>query len=200
MFNFFKSAPKNGAYSETLNGQSPAAAHPLPEIDERVFIETGNGQGAQASGHFTDQQPVTPPVPADHNIGVLYAFLDKNHEAKGYEDALLNPDSSHLNQNLEGLKNEFIRTVNKVKTFYEDFIQETEYHILSRGRSGMVDMVEELEMKKKIALGHVDKVLQIEESLSQEHGECKGILISYTRGFKNGLAAISHHHILTRRF
>jgi hypothetical protein len=140
------------------------------------------------------------PVRSDYNIAVLYAFLDRNHEAKGYDDALLNPDSIHLTQNLDALKNELTRTINKVKTFYEDFIQETEYHIMSRGRSGMIDMVEELEMKKKIALGHIDKVLQIEKSLSEEYGDCKGILISYTRGFKNGLAAISHHHILTRRF
>jgi hypothetical protein len=194
MFNFFKSAGRNG--NENLNGHGPAATAPLPEIDERVFIEPSGSPASPPPGHFTEKAA----APADHNIGVLFAFLDRNHEAKGYDDALLNPDSSHLDQNIQALKNELSRTINKVKVFYEDFIQETDYHIMSRGRSGMVDMVEELDMKKKIALGHIDKVRQIEESLIAETGDCKGILISYTRGFKNGLAAISHHHILTRRF
>lgn len=194
MFNFFKNSAKNGTYP-SLNGTATVTA-PLPEIDEKVFIEPLPGSPTPSTSNFTESRQ----SPVDHNIALLFSFLDRNHEGKGYDDALLNPDSSHLNQNLEALKNELSRTINKVKTFYGDFIQETEYHITSRGRSGMVDMVEELEMKKNIALGHIEKVKAIEQSLAQENGECKGILISYTRGFKNGLAAISHHHILTRRF
>lgn len=189
MFNFLKRDYKNGAGTPTSNGQhaNPSLAH--PEVEERVFIEP------VAPQHQIAEQPAF-----DHHIGVLYAFMDKNHEIKGYDDALLNPDASNLNQNLAALKSELIRTLNKVKTFYEDFIQETEFHIISRSRSGMIDMVEELEMKKKIALGHIDKVKAIEADTAHEEGDCKGILISYTRGFKNGLAAISHHHILSRKF
>jgi diadenosine tetraphosphate (Ap4A) HIT family hydrolase len=177
----------------------------LPEIEEQVFIETAPSKESKTPAHFTaDYQRInmeTPnPTVSDNNIGLLYAFLDRNHEAKGYDDALLNPDASHLSQNLDALKNELVRTLNKVKTFYEDFIQETDYHIVSRGRSGMVDIVEELEMKKKIAAGHMVKVKEIEENTEKETGDCKGILISYTRGFNNGLAAISHHNILTRKF
>ena len=193
MFGFFKRAEKNGAQVQPLNGHNSNTGTSLPEVEEDVFIES-----AKAPVHFTEQKATQMPV--EHNIGLLYFFLDQNHEVKGYDDALLNPDVSHLNQNLEALRNELIRTLNKVKTFYEDFIQETEFHIQSRSRSGMVDMVEELEMKKKIALGHIDKVKMIESDTESNHGDCNGILISYTRGFKNGLAAISHHHILSRKF
>jgi hypothetical protein len=189
MFNFFKSAGKNGAEAPALNGQNPNHNLALPEVEERVFIESA-----------PDRQQAATPVPlVENNIDVLYAFMDRNHEVKGYDDALLNPDASHLNQNLEALKNELTRTLKKVKTFYEDFIQEVDFHIQSRARSGMVDMVEELEMKKKIASSHIEKVKIIETETAQDEGDCKGILISYTRGFKNGLAAISHHHILSKK-
>jgi hypothetical protein len=177
VFDFFKS----GRYEEKPATQS------LPEIDEKVFIEP------------KPAEPIVLPA-TDNNIMLLYGFLDRNHEVKGYDDALLNPDTSHMDQNLEALKNELVRTINKVKTFYCDFIQETDFHILSRSRSGMVDIVEELEMKKKIALGHLERVTEIEEKAGKEEGDGQGILLSYARGFKNGLAAISHHHILTRRF
>ena len=192
MFSFFKRANTNGAQFQHLNGQNHDTGPTPPEVEERVFIESGTATTPSAA-HFTEQPAV------EFHIGVLYAFMDRNHEVKGYDDALLNPDSSHMNQNLEALKNELIRTLNKVKTFYEDFVQETDFHILSRSRSGMVDMVEELEMKKKIALGHIEKVKTIEADTAHNEGDCNGILISYTRGFKNGLAAISHHHILSRR-
>jgi hypothetical protein len=48
----------------------------------------------------------------------------------------------------------------------------------------MVDMVKELEIKKKIAQCHIDKVNAIEADTAQDEGNYKGILISYTRGFK----------------
>lgn len=197
MFNLFKHKSDNDVRSEFPAAPSITPEPNLPEIEERVFIENNAAPATSSPNHFTEKEPA--PVKVDHNINLLFSFLDRNHESRGYDDALLNPDSSHLQQNLDALKNELSRTINKVKTFYEDFIQETEYHILSRGRSGMLDMVEELEMKKRIAEAHVSKVKEIEDSLNQETGDCKGLLISYTRGFKNGLAAISHHHILTRK-
>ena len=191
MFNFFKNTDRNGTQVPPLNAKefNPASASTLPEVEERVFVES------KAPAGKTEEQ-----APVDHHIGMLYTFMDRNHEVKGYDDALLNPDASNLNQNLDALKSELIRTLRRVKTFYEDFIQETDFHISSRSRSGMVDMVDELEMKKKIAQGHIDKVKVIEADTANNEGDCKGILISYTRGFQNGLAAISHHHILSKRF
>ena len=132
-------------------------------------------------------------------INLLFQFLERNHEGKGYDDALINADNTHLNQNTEALKNELERTIRRVKTFYEDFIKEIDFHIASRSRSGMVDTVEELTMKKEIAESHIKKVLEIENDLRNNKGDSQGIIMSYTRGFKNGLAAISHHSILKRK-
>jgi len=112
---------------------------------------------------------------------------------------LINADNTHLSQNTEALKNELERTIRRVKTFYEDFIKEIDFHIASRSRSGMVDTVEELTMKKEIAESHIKKVLEIEDDLRNNKGDSQGIIMSYTRGFKNGLAAISHHSILKRK-
>lgn len=204
LFNFFKNSEVESDIQ--LDVPSSELEKPLPEIEERVFIEANPPQmeTSQTSKFYTNSPKPIMEIPntttADNNIALLYAFLDRNHEAKGYDDSLLNPDTSHLDQNLDALRNELVRTINKVKTFYEDFIQETEYHILSRGRSGMVDIVEELEMKKRTAIGHMEKVNKIARDAESSTGDCKGILISYTRGFKNGLAAISHHNILTKRF
>ena len=130
----------------------------------------------------------------------LFLFFEKNHEARGYEDALVNPDNSHLVQNTEALKNEMERIIKRVRTFYEDFIQETNFHISSRSRSGMVDTVEELTMKKEIAESHIKKVLEMEEDLKNNRGDGQGVILSYTRGFRNGLAAISHHNIFKTKF
>lgn len=160
------------------------------EIPENIFIEK-EFETPQRNNDIYSKR-------VDNTIELLFDFLDKNHENKGYEDALMNPDTKHLDQNIEALKNQLERTIRRVKTFYEDFIKEIDFHIDSRGRSGMVDVVDELKMKKSIAESHISKVLEMEGEHKNNIGDSQGMIISYTRGFMNGLSAISHHSILKR--
>jgi len=145
------------------------------------------------------ESSVVPPAFKDGG-DAWFQFLEKNYEKKGYDDALINPDNTHLEQNIAALKNELQRTIRKVKTFYEDFIREINFHITSRTRSGMVDTVEELNAKKETAESHIRQVLEIEQEANESRGVAEGIVLSYTRGFRNGLAAISHHSIMNRNF
>ncbi|MGF7039116.1 hypothetical protein [Mucilaginibacter lappiensis] len=190
IFNFLNNRNRDNANQPHLPVISQSEQSSI-DIPESVFIQ--NGHSTISKNELTSLQEI------DNNINVLFSFLDRNHESKGYDDAIVNPDANHLAQNLEALKNELIRTVNKVKTFYEDFIKEINYHIDSRSRSGMVDTVEELKMKREIAESHIKKVLEIEVDAHNNTGDSQGILISYTRGFRNGLAAISHHAVLKRK-
>ncbi|MBO9673504.1 MAG: hypothetical protein J7577_08670 [Sphingobacteriaceae bacterium] len=191
MFNFFKNNKAEALPASTnVQNQEVNRFNPGVDIPENVFIE--NDTELQVNSNNT---PIKKP---DNSIELLFDFLDKNHEAKGYDDSLMNPDISHLEQNIEALKNELVRTIRRVKTFYEDFIKEIDFHIDSRARSGMVDVVDELKMKRGIAQSHVQKVLDIEEETKNNVGDSQGIIISYTRGFMNGLSAISHHAMLKR--
>lgn len=181
---------KNGHFNgENVPNPSTAATIDIPED---VFIEPEN----------TQESKKTEPVESSlikNTINELFDFLERNHESKGYDDALINPDSSHLEQNIRTLENELSRVIRRVKTYYQDFIREIDFHISTRSRSGMVDTVEELLMKKTIAEDHIKKVMEIEEDAKKKEGDSQGIIMSYTRGFKNGLAAISHHTILKRK-
>jgi hypothetical protein len=191
MWRFFKNETKLDPASSAPNFEGAAAPKIESSIDipERLFIEKEQ----------VEEKDVAPSAgKIESNIEQLFNFLDRNHETKGYEDALMNPDISHLDQNLMSLKNDLERTIRRVKTFYEDFTREIDFHIESRSRSGLVDIVDELKMKRSIAESHMVKVLEIESDASNNKGDSQGMIISYTRGFKNGLSAISHHSILKR--
>lgn len=184
------------------NGTPVLTNHPIGDlaenqivIPEDTFIERGKSPevGDNTVGDSVDRSET-------NNLDHLYRFLDRNMETNGYDDALRNPDSYHLEQNLDALRKELMRTIKRVKTFYEDFIREIDYHIESRSRSGMIDTVEELKMKKQIAQSHIEKILLIEIDALKKEGDSEGIIISYTRGFRNGLAAISHHTIISKKF
>lgn len=186
LFNFFNRQQRNGQNNapnvETLTG----------DIPEDLFIKKEQPEKAES-----EEKPASPTAGGIH---ILYEFLDKNHESKGYNDALVNPDITHLDQNVTALKNDLERSIRKVKTFYEDFIRQINFHIASRSRSGMVDTVEELTVKKETAESHIRQVIEIEDQAKQNQGVGYGIVISYTRGFRNGLAAISGHIILNKNF
>lgn len=186
LFNFFNRQRQNG-HNHTRDLEGPAQ-----DIPEALFIENVQPETAPP-----DAKPTNPAISGIH---MLYEFLDKNYESKGYNDALINPDTTHLDQNVTALKNDLERAIRKVKTFYEDFIRQINFHIATRSRSGMIDTVEELTVKKETAESHIKQVLEIEEQAKQNQGVGYGIVISYTRGFRNGLAAISGHSILNRNF
>lgn len=186
LFNFFNRQQQNG-HAHTQDLELPAG-----DIPEDTFIEKDPSEKTQAEEKKVNQDI--------NGIHMLYEFLDQNYESKGYNDALINPDTSHLEQNITALKNDLERSIRKVKTFYEDFIRQINFHIASRSRSGMIDTVEELSVKKETAESHIRQVIEIEEQAKQDQGVGHGIIISYTRGFRNGLAAISGHSILNKQF
>lgn len=194
IFKFFTNEKQHQPNGFDAQQTNIATENETSVIPENIFVERGDSIGDVGA-----VKPVIDPV-VINNIDMLYKFLDRNLESKGYDDALMNPDSYHLEQNLDAHRKELIRTIKKVKTFYEDFIREINYHIESRSRSGMIDTVEELKMKKETAISHIEKVISMEEDADENKGDSQGILVSYTKGFKNGLAAISHHTIISRKF
>ena len=190
LFNFFNRRSSNVnsfGVSNTTSNQN------LVEIPENVFIEKEKPK----DNSNTDK---TISVPVENGITLLFHFLEKNHEGKGYDDALINPDSNHLEQNIQALKNELEITIRKIKTYYDDSVREIQFHIDSRKRSGMVDTVEELTVKKTTAESHINQILEIENDAKKNSGLGQGVIISYTKGFRNGLAAISHHSIMKKNF
>lgn len=175
------------------NGQNYSQVEMGPEIPEHVFIEKNKvPEGSPKNENGMNN--------TNYGIKLLFQFLDKNYEEKGYDDALVNPDGSHLDQNVTGLKCDLDRTIKKVRIFYEDFIREINVHLATRRRSGMIDIVEELVGKKETAESHMNQVVEIEQDAKNDKGVGQGIILSYTRGFRNGLAAISHHSILRKNF
>jgi len=191
MWKFFKNESKlnTDMSTQNLDGAAVPRLETVIDIPERLFIE---------KDEVVDKVAKSSSAKIESNIEQLFDFLDRNHETKGYEDALMNPDFSHMEQNILALKNELARNIRRVKTFYEDFIREIDFHIDSRSRGGLVDIVDELKMKRSIAESHIVKVIEIEEDAANDRGDSQGMIISYTRGFKNGLSAISHHSILKR--
>lgn len=174
------------------NGKSDQVdASGKPEIPEDVFIEKNNvsNDAELNKENETDQ----------HNIHMVYAFLSKDYHKVGYDDALIYPDTSYKAEKIKEIQGDLEIIIWKSKTFYEDAIRELDFLISSRNRLGMVDVVDELKMRKEKADDHYKKILELQKEV-MEQGESHRLIISYNRGFQNGMAAIAMHESYKKKF
>jgi hypothetical protein len=143
------------------------------------------------------------PEPGFHNNGAsidtVYAFLQFDYESRGYNDALTNPDDSYRNDNVNLLKQDLFILFDKSLTYYEGLQKEVDFHITSRERAGLIDLVEELKIRKEMVNDHLSKVRIMREEALNGNGPVQRITLSYQRGFMRGLSAITHTHILQKK-
>src|SRR5512133_2330530 len=116
-------------------------------------------------------------------LDAIYAFLQSDYESKGYNDALTNPDESYKNDNIRLIRQDLMILIDRSVNHYETLIKETEYHISTRSRAGLLDLVDELKMKKELLQNHIEKVNQLKSEAALETGATQRIVLSYQRGF-----------------
>jgi hypothetical protein len=160
----------------------------LPDIPEHVFVEYEKSKPLNM-----DQNDLKTEM---NDIQTLYRYLEQNLEKKGYEEALTNPDSSYLDEQLTYINNDLRLVIAKVKTFYNGHIREINFHIETRKRNGMIETVDELLARKDIVEDELKTVQTIEQEVVNRTGLCANLFLSYKRGFNNGLAAITYNTVL----
>ena len=133
-------------------------------------------------------------------IQLLYNYLQDDFERKGYQDALISPDESYKQDNIKLIKYDMQILMHQVNTYHETVLKDLDFHISSRTRAGLIDLVEELKIKKIDLLAHRVKVQELERDLEQNKGLCERAILSYKRGFMKGLAAITQNYLLNKKF
>lgn len=134
-----------------------------------------------------------------NNLQTLYNYLEQNLEKQGYEDALMNPDTSYMQEHIAYLQNELNLMISKVHTYYKTYMRQIDFHIETRKRNDMVEMVDELITHKASVEDEIKIVSEIEDDAKRSNGITQNVILSYKRGFKNGFAAITYGTILTKR-
>lgn len=124
-------------------------------------------------------------------IEKIYSFIGENFEDKGYNDALINSDSSYSNDNIKLLKYDLLIMLKESSQAYEQFLKDIDFHINSRKESGLIDTVKELETKKEKTMLDLSEVKSIKTDYDNNSGVVERIELSYMRGFRKGLASIS---------
>jgi hypothetical protein len=139
------------------------------------------------------------PLNGDKGLDTVYKFFLNDYESKGYNDALTNPDESYKSDNIKLLNHELFILIERTSTYYEDLAKEMEFHISTRSRAGLIDLVEELKIRMQIINDHRDKLSEIRKEALTGTGAIQRIGLSYQRGFMRGLSSISQAKVLNNR-
>lgn len=124
-------------------------------------------------------------------------FLQRqDFEKKGYEDAINNPDESNKNAKINEFKGDLKILIDRVTNEIQKNILNIESHIDSKGRTGLMDLAEELKSKKATYQFDIDKLNEITKSIETNSGMFERIILSYTRGFMRGITAITQSKFL----
>jgi len=161
--------------------------HNVKDIKEEVFIE---------------KNPISSDGYSSNTKGILaiYHYLESDFETKGFNDAMISPDESYKRENIQLIKYDLEIIIQKVRIYHDSLLKDLDFHILSRSRAGLVDLVEELKSRKTDLTEHIQKVNEIETSLKSASGYCERAILSYQRGFTKGMASITQASLLSKSF
>jgi DNA-binding transcriptional ArsR family regulator len=154
----------------------------LPEVRKSDFIDetdpVENGRDSIITITYGTNMP----------IDVIYAYLKKDNETKGYDDAICNPDVSYK-ENYMALTRSYLDVLfRQVRTKYNDELRVVSSHIKSLSDAGLIDIVERFKARKETLELHIQELNQMENDLHEEKDYMTGVFKSYERGFLRGLA------------
>lgn len=172
--------------SSKNNNGTPVTPGNAAGIDRDLFPDAGRTTGMVTSAD------------ASRGLDAVYSFLQSDYESKGYNDALTNPDESYKADNIRLFHHDLIILLDRTQVYYDGLLKELDFHISSRSRAGLIDLVEELRIRKETVTDHISKLKTIKEDAVAGAGATQRIALSYQRGFMRGLSAISQSKLFNR--
>lgn len=172
-----------------------------PVVNRNENFKNDNSPGLvfekDSSRNLTD---TVRPIDLLKGIDGIYAFLQADYESRGYNDALISPDESYRLDNIKLFNQDLIILIERSKIYYEDMLKELDFHIKSRERAGLIDLVDVLKTRKEVVTDHLNKVGQINADLENKTGIIQRITLSYQRGFMRGLSALTQMNLLNKEY
>jgi hypothetical protein len=187
LFNFFKKEPKQRV--ETISNLDDDDT-----IDKDLFIEEVD----------TPSEEINMPVNGNNHTAIaekstlidqIFDYVNQDFESRGYQDAIVQPDTHYLNENVELIKNDYQLVIDKAAYKYKEFLTELDFHITTRTSMGLTEIVQGLEARKKITQQHLAFVEDEMKAIQANKGKVQRIKLSYTKGFKRGASALSNSFI-----
>ncbi len=165
-----------------------AAETSLPEIKEADFVDNSEPQPKEADTSTTYRVTYGTGFPID----VIYGYINRDFESKGYDDAMVNTELSYKDTGKRLIVNGLMMLFKQVDLRYQQDLSQLEVMIETMQGQGLPLQVMTLQRRKKLLESHVAEISQMKIRLEKEEESMMRMVTTYERGFMKGLVAKSN--------
>ena len=163
----------------------------LPVADQLSSEEEVVTNPQSANGGTEEKKPLTVSYATGWPIDVIYGYLHKNYEEKGFEDAMLRNDLAFRDMNMGIIRNKILMVFREINLNYDVMKSDLESRIDTCRAAGLLTTVSDIEKSMAIIITHKEELRQLEEDFKNNANEASIPLKSYDCGFLRGIATIA---------
>lgn len=178
MFNIFKKQ------------ENPVMEISLP-VSENNQQATDEVRSIESPSSSNEKQPLTVSYATGWPIDVIYGYLHKNYEQKGFEDAMIKSDLTFRDMNINIIKNKILMVFREINLNYDVLRNELESRLDNCRAAGLLTTISEIETNLNTIDAHKNELKQLESSFRNNDNEVSIPLQSYECGFLRGISTIA---------
>ena len=138
-----------------------------------------------------ENKPLTVSYATGWPIDIIYGYLHKSYENKGYEDAMLNSNLTFRDMNMNIIRNKILMVFREINLNYDAMKQDLDTRIETCNAAGLLTSVTDLGKQMAIINAHKDELSLLEQDFRNNANEASVPLMSYECGFLRGVSTIA---------
>ena len=181
IFNFWNKKKEN----------SSAMITTLPVMNPSMSVAEEVETNQEAPGATTEKKTLTVSYATGWPIDVIYGYLHKNNEDKGFNDAMVKSDLTFRDMNMNIIRNRILMVFREINLNYDVMKRDLEIRMDTCSAAGLLSTVSELEKTMSTIKAHKAELKELEEDFRNNEKEASIPLQSYECGFLRGIATIA---------
>ena len=138
-----------------------------------------------------EKKPLTVSWATGWPIDIIYGYLHKNYEEKGFNDAMVKCDMAFRDLNMGLIRNKILMVFREINLNYDVMKKDIETRMETCTAAGLLTTLSELEKQMAIIATHKEELNQLESDFRNNANEASIPLQSYKCGFLRGIATIT---------
>ena len=168
-----------------------AATVSLPVVEPSEAKEVVESVAPVKEEASRENKPLTVSYATGWPIDVIYGYLHKNYEDKGFQDAMLKSDLAFKDINMRLITNKILMVFREINLNYDVMKQDLQVRIDNCNAVGLLTTVAQLEKNMQLIDVHKKELADLEADFRNNANEASIPLQSYECGFLHGIATVS---------
>lgn len=166
-----------------------------PEVETAQPQVQGEESDSQNENEDEKKRIITIKWGTGMPIDVIYNYIHKDMEEKGYEDALVNTDIAYRDAEETIIRNELELLIERIILCYRKNIREITVQIENAKKALALTAAANLEAFRETYDEHLIEINQMKMQLAANDPKMTTMIDSYRRGFMKGITAVTMNFI-----